>query len=137
MAAAIGKSSSLESFTLRYNRITDEGARALATAIEKSASLRFMDLYENLVTDVGAAALAISVEKSRCVEQVSVWGRFVTRTGRRAVAMAKLHRPARRAVWVVCRNVDDHRCAPVARFLRLDGDHAILTRVLQFLLCAE
>ena len=95
-----------------------------------------MDLCENLVTDVGAAALAIAVEKSRCVEQVLVRGRFVTETGRRAVAMAELHRPARRAVWAVISNVDDHRCAPVARFLRLDGDHAILTRVLHFLLGA-
>jgi len=51
--------------------------------------------------------------------------------------MAELHHSARRAVWAVFRIVDDHRCAPIARFLRLDGDRAILTRVLQFLLGAN
>jgi len=96
-----------------------------------------MDLYANLVTDVGAAALAISVEKSRYVERVQVWGRFVTQTGERAVEMAEFRLSARRAVWAVFRNVDDHRCAPIARFLRMDGDHAIMTRVLQLLLGAQ
>ena len=106
----------------------------MAAAIEKSTSLRNINLQYNQITDVGANALAAAIEKSKCVTYVGAQGDFSTETGKRAIARALRLRPSRRAVWALCGNVDDDRRAPIAHFLRSDGDHGALTRVLQFLL---
>ena len=130
LAAAIEKSVSLQNIWLSDNQITDVGAKALAAAIEISMSFQKFDLSRNPITDVGAIALAAAIEKSRCVSYVKV----PTGTGKRAIARALRLRPSRRAVWALCGNVDDDRRAPIVHFLRKDGDHGALTRVLQFLL---
>ena len=120
-------------YSLHQNQITDEGAKALAAAIEKSTSLRSIFLGYNPITDEGVNALAAAIEKSRCVTFVEVQDAFPTETGERAIATALRLRPSRRAVWALCGITADDRRAPIAHFLRNDGDHGALTRVLRFL----
>jgi len=133
-AVAIEKST-LKQISLGYNKVTDAGATALVAAVENSASPRVIGLTGNdQITDVGVKALATTLEKSLCIIHVHVISASLSKIGNRAIARAQSLRPARRAVWVVCGIIDDDRNAAIAHFLKADGDHAIMARVLQFLL---
>ena len=72
IAAAIAKSTSLQSIDLSHNPIGDAGATALAEGIAKSTSLQKIDLRGNSVGDAGATALAAGIAKSTSLQHIDL-----------------------------------------------------------------
>jgi hypothetical protein len=133
LGGAVQKSKSLQCLDLRSNEIGDIGAMALAAAVQKSTSLRSLSLDGR--TRLGETAfmeLCHAVQRSMSLETIEFQNPALTERMKRAFVLAR----ARRGLFVLTgagvgkRNVG----TPVGRFARHDGDHAIMTRVMRFLL---
>ena len=124
LAVVIEKSVSLQNIYLSSNQITDEGAKALAAASEKSVSLQTIILGWNQITDEGAKALAAAIEKSVSLQNINLTRNQITDNNlcERSVKSAVV----RRAVMALM----GYDCA----ITKYDGDNAIMTRVLKFML---
>lgn len=133
IAEAIEQSSSLEQIRLGYNKITDVGALALARVIEKSKTLQVVNLTCNKITDVGMLALAKAMQRSPVITMIHVYFNPMSCVGQIAIHCVVVQVPDRRRLMAfVCG--ESMRENAAEKLLRNDGDHAIMTRVLQFLL---
>jgi len=135
LAVAIEKSTSLRQISLVDNLITDVGVSAIAVAIEKSKTLQSIWLYENQITDSGARRLAEAVRKSATIDNIQVWHNLMTVAGEKLVVSEISDARHRRRIWALAGGETSMTTtSPVRKMLRNDGDHAIGTRVAQFLL---
>ena len=130
LAAAIEKSTSLQTISLGGNQITDVGATALAAAIEKSTSLQTIWLSDNKITDVGAKALAAAVEKSTSLQFINLLNNQITNKDMVRIALDRA-RYRRQLLALACGEL---AVCQTRNLLQCDGDHAIGTRVARFLL---
>jgi len=158
LAVAIEKSTTIRDVRLKNNEISNGGAEALANAIEKSSSLQDISLSNNRVGDVGVIAIAAAIERSKTLLCFFLWGNDqITEVGAKALARsfersnvleyvivdgphervmydAMERAPHRRELMALACADGVPRGNPARKLLHSDGDHAIGTRVAQFLL---
>jgi hypothetical protein len=127
LAKAVMGSNSLQGLDLGHCVIGDKGALALAEAVGESKSLQKLRLSGNCITAAGANALASGVARSAHVVHVDLF------EFERVIAEAKRFRPERWELLTFMAGGEAPRTLAVRRFLERDGDHAIMTMVLQFM----
>ncbi|CAM9800940.1 unnamed protein product, partial [Discosporangium mesarthrocarpum] len=71
-AALLGGQSKLRSLSLRGNKITDNGAIAIAAALEKNDVLVSVNLFDNLITDKGALAVVEGLKLNSTLRGLSL-----------------------------------------------------------------
>jgi len=109
--------------------MTAAGVNTFARAIQQSRSLKSVSFYNTRITDVGMCAIVAAVARSHAVERV-VLGHAAERQRPLiiAVIIARVYRR------VVVLYGPSPRSTPITRFLRRDGDNAIMHRVVRFML---
>ena len=129
-AKALETNKALTTLDLGSNGVGDAGAGALARALETNATLVMLVLSENRVGDAGARALVKGLEKNTTLETLEMSDNRFGVAGHRALDWAQ----AKRRVLVFL-SAPFVRGESAARILvNGDGDHAIATRVLGYLL---
>jgi len=89
LAAAVEASASLIHLDLGSGvGITNDGAKALAAAVIKSNSMRHLELGDNQIGDEGAEALAVTIQTSTTLREVHLGGNEITDVGAKALALA-------------------------------------------------
>jgi len=132
LAEGLVQCPALEVLVLDRNEITCRGAQALARALPKCRALVSVHLSDNDgIDDEGALALATALVVSWTLEDVRV--RVSKRVGR-VMREAQDTMGVRRAMWAfrgagVRGRGPHHGSSPAARFMRLDGDSAVVRRV--------
>lgn len=61
LVAALGRTSTLESIELRFNKLEDQDMAYLAAALSHNTSIKFVDLASNKITNIGISILASRV----------------------------------------------------------------------------
>ena len=158
LAEAVAKSTSLTKLRLFLNRITDVGAEKLAAAITKNKSFRELYLGGNKITDTGGVALAKAVTESTSLTTLCVGFNNITRGGALVFLHAMVRARSCNYLWIygpdfllqtdraccirraalatlalIGKPGDEHPKGTVSWLIYKDGDHAIWSRVFDFL----
>ena len=138
LAEAVARSASLTSLYLDNNQITDVGASALAEAVARSTtSLTVLFLYNNQITDVGALSLAKALARSSKLTTLNIVRNRHTDLGNQALDAAYATIKATRPTLWLLTGAPSSATSPATiwrRFILIkDGDHAIWSRVMDFL----
>lgn len=72
MASMLRGNDTIKELVFRNNKITDDGARAIAAVLADRSALKHVDLRNNMISGIGIKALADSLERSERVCQVFV-----------------------------------------------------------------
>ena len=139
LSNALKTNQALETLNLSQNKVGDAGATALAEALETNATLTTLLLSINTVRDAGAVALAKALDRNTTLKTLEL--NYVGSSGSRALGAVY----ARRGVLVLLsapivrggsaeRRLLGNDASTARRLIDNDGDHAIVRRVLGFLL---
>ena len=129
LASVFAACPKFEEMDLSFNQVGDAGAAAFAQALADVRTCKVLNLDRNArITEVGSRALARAVVQSRSMEPIEVFGNTDDLCD--AHERHKSACQARRGAFAL---VGACASRPLARFLRLDGDHAAMWRVVQWL----
>lgn len=134
LARAIETNTSVTQLRLRSADVGDEGVKALAGALVRNHTLWSLDLYDSArMTDEGAAVLVGALSKSFAARMIQL-PTSVSASFTRRIYVEWKRGVARRRVLAMSSEKGVAPHAPLGRFLRADGDHAVSSRVLGFLM---
>lgn len=135
LARAIEVNTSVERLCLSGNRIGDEGAKALAAALPLNHTLETFTLgWNEPLTDAGGSALVNTVSQSFVVRDIYFDAPDLRDAIHHRYGVERRRCIARRTLLAIMRHEGVERESPLARFLDRDGDHAVASRVLGFLM---
>lgn len=147
LTGALKTNTTLITLSLYGNNIGDEGA----IAIEFNQALEYLSLSGNNITDVGAIAIMNALKNNRTLKSLSLVDNRITNAGAKALCRALVFHPtlslslcyrhntwshdahARRQIVVLQSAANLPENTAVQRFVKRDGDHALCTRVFEFL----
>jgi len=122
----------LELVDIDRNKITDVGMEAIARLVETHPTLRMIDVSGNAFTNNGVMQLARAVARSACVYYANAGMPPENAGGRVWLAIHLSFAPVYRRV--VALYIPSPTPRPITKFLRKDGDNAIMHRVREFML---
>ena len=119
LAIALEGNTTLRKLSLYDNQISDKGATALAQALEGNTTLHQLDLANNKISDEGATALAQALEGNTTLHQLYLSNNQISDKGATALAIAmKVNTPTTlRVLYLSDNKISDKGASALAQAL--------------------
>ena len=107
LAKELEKNTKLVELGLRYNKIGDQGAQAIANALKKNTSLKRLDLYNINIGVKGAKAIAEALEENKVLEELDLRFNNIGNKGAVAIGNALLKNKSLKTLKLSVNNFTD------------------------------
>ncbi|KAL0226110.1 hypothetical protein P9112_013434 [Eukaryota sp. TZLM1-RC] len=108
---------SITKLNLQFNKITSEGASALARALESNSTLTKLNLGDNKITSEGASALARALESNSTMTELNLGNNNITSEGASALARALESNSTLTTLYLQYNNFPSEGASALARAL--------------------
>ncbi|KAL0225861.1 hypothetical protein P9112_013185 [Eukaryota sp. TZLM1-RC] len=130
LARALESNSTLTTLRLQYNNITSEGASALARALESNSTLTKLNLWNTNITSEGASALARALESNSTLTELDLSNNKITSEGASALARALESNSSLTTLYLQYNKITSEGASALAR--ALESNSSLTTLRLQY-----
>lgn len=136
LAIGLAANQTLEELWVSDNYHGWSEARLLAKALTDHPRMRTLSLINNLIDEDETVAMTAMVDRSWSIQNVFLIGSPSSVVSRVLYARDRCRARQNLLPMMFYAGVETKRNNPLRRFLEGDGDHAVSSRVLEFLVCS-
>ena len=114
LAIAMKGNATLQRLSLSFNKISDKGATAVAQALEGNTTLRKLSLHSNQISDEGVTALAQALEGNTTLQKLYLGSNKISDKGATALAQAMKGNTTLQRLYLFSNQISDKGATALA-----------------------